>query len=215
MHILLVDDENTLLQSLSRFLTQTGYKIRQAANGIEALKQMNEAVPDLIISDIHMPEMNGIELLQTVRTRFPHVPMILMTGQGDANAVAALQHGALDYLKKPIKLTKLLQRIQRFEKRAELEANLLEETQELLLKEEVPAAAFQARNADDKILPLMQSGLEKVQYIEAFFQMHHEVLSKHLVPPPARENPTLAEAESLLSSLHEELEVVVNLLQDQ
>ena len=132
MSMLIVDDDPDVRKVLSRFLSERGFDVRTAGNGQEALARIGEDPPEVIVSDIRMAGINGIELLQAVRARFPGIPCILMTGHGDSSAVHAVQHGAFDYLKKPIKLTKLLECIRRAWGRRELEDKLLAESRSLL-----------------------------------------------------------------------------------
>ena len=109
MNILLVDDSKMVLESLNRSLTAYGHILNTATNGAEALKYLGKAIPDLIISDINMPQMNGLTFLQVIRKRFPELPVILMTGiRNRAVAAAASQHGATEYFKKPIRFEELL-----------------------------------------------------------------------------------------------------------
>ena len=99
MDILLVDDDRAMLASIGDFLKGRGHGLRTASDGAEALRLMEAAPPDLVISDIQMPEMDGIAFLKAV---------ILMTGYATVNtAVAALRNRAYDYLEKPIQLTEL------------------------------------------------------------------------------------------------------------
>ena len=108
MDILLVDDDRAMLASIGDFLKGRGHGLRTASDGAEALRLMEAAPPDLVISDIQMPEMDGIAFLKAVREQFPDLPVILMTGYATVNtAVAALRNRAYDYLEKPIQLTEL------------------------------------------------------------------------------------------------------------
>ena len=114
MNILLIDDDEALLKAIGRSLTDRGHALRTASSGREALRLMAEAPPDLMISDIEMPGMDGVALLRAVRKRFPDMPVILTTGYATVDtAIAALRLGACDYLKKPIRFQALLACIQR------------------------------------------------------------------------------------------------------
>src|SRR5262245_29566653 len=80
----------------------TGLSAVFAANGREALAQMERATPDLVLTDLQMPEMDGLQLVEAIKARFPHVPVILMTAHGNEDtAVHALRHGAASYVPKP------------------------------------------------------------------------------------------------------------------
>lgn len=108
MNILLVDDDEVACRTVARFLTGRGHLVRTASEGGEALALVDEAVPDLVISDIQMPGMDGVELLRALRERFPQMPVVLVTAyQTVDTAVAALRGRAYDYLKKPVRLDEL------------------------------------------------------------------------------------------------------------
>ena len=79
--ILVVDDEPLLRQTSAMVLTDGGYEVRTAGDGFEALIELRHALPHLIISALSMPNMSGFELLSVVRRRFPHIPVIAVTGQ--------------------------------------------------------------------------------------------------------------------------------------
>ncbi|HEU5402752.1 MAG TPA: response regulator [Terriglobales bacterium] len=79
--ILVVDDEPVVRDTSSIILREQGYEIRTAADGFAALMELRRAAPDVIISDLKMPNMNGFELLSVVRRRFPHIPVIAISGE--------------------------------------------------------------------------------------------------------------------------------------
>lgn len=109
--ILIVDDERQIVRMLRASLQSSGYEVITAANGVEALRQFEIARPDLIITDLAMPEMNGIELTQAVR-RFVQTPIIVLSVRNtDAMKVQALDQGADDYLTKPFSISELLARV--------------------------------------------------------------------------------------------------------
>ncbi|PHR27936.1 MAG: sigma-54-dependent Fis family transcriptional regulator [Desulfotalea sp.] len=100
--ILIVDDDLTLLEVLHTRLTTAGFKVAKASNGKDALVIMQKKSIDLLISDIKMPEMSGMELLTKVRATSPRLPVIFLTAYGTiSGAVGAVKAGALDYLTKP------------------------------------------------------------------------------------------------------------------
>ena len=103
IHILLVDDEPLVRRSLSEFLTLEGYSVATATNGVEALQSLNGYTPDIVITDIKMPQMDGVEFLRNVKLKYPEMPVILITGYGSiGSAVDAMKEGAYDYITKPI-----------------------------------------------------------------------------------------------------------------
>lgn len=100
--ILIVDDDLTLLEVVHARLTSAGFKVYKAANGKTALILMQKHSIDLLISDIKMPEMSGMELLDQIRSTYPYLPVIFLTAHGTiSGAVDAVKAGALDYLTKP------------------------------------------------------------------------------------------------------------------
>src|SRR4051812_27217826 len=103
--VLLVDDERLLRETTARLLNGAGYQTLTAANGKEAVALLAEQSFDAIVSDIKMPEMDGIQLLRAVRERDADVPVVLMTASPDlASAVEAVTFGALQYLLKPFEV---------------------------------------------------------------------------------------------------------------
>ncbi len=103
-HILIIDDEASLRRTMARILQRAGYEVTTAANGEEGLTLVSEQSFDLVYSDIRMPDISGLDLLKTIHTKFPDLPVILFTAQPDLNsAVEAVRSGATDYLLKPLK----------------------------------------------------------------------------------------------------------------
>ena len=164
MNILLVDDEESILQVVGDFLVDCGHNVVSAGDGAKALNLL-EVRGDigLIVSDIRMPKMNGLDFLRAVRGRFPGTPVILITGHGDENAaVAALQEGAYDYLKKPIKFNEFLTCVERIEDRNRLESQVLEDYKNLLRPgqgsgESPTASNLQIQNAVTSVMDDLQS----------------------------------------------------------
>ncbi|MFQ5797073.1 MAG: sigma-54-dependent transcriptional regulator [Bacteroidota bacterium] len=112
--ILVVDDEKIIRESLSFILEKEGYDVSEAANGVEALKQLKQKPVDIVLTDLEMPEMKGIELLERVTRQFPETFVIIITAYGSLEtAIAALRNGAFDYILKPIEFDDVLHRIRR------------------------------------------------------------------------------------------------------
>jgi CheY-like chemotaxis protein len=85
--LLIVDDERSIRESLSCVLTEIGYPIRTAEDGLSALIEIRKEIPDIILSDLNMPGMSGFEFLSVVRRRFPTIPVIAMSGAFADNEV--------------------------------------------------------------------------------------------------------------------------------
>lgn len=114
MNILLVDDEEVVLKSLGRFLTRCGHRLRTAADGLEALRHMEEERPDVVISDVRMPGVDGLDLLERVRVRFPATSVVLITGHGEV--AASRPKGVCDCLRKPVRLEDLMAVLERIDR---------------------------------------------------------------------------------------------------
>lgn len=101
--ILLVDDEEVLRESITDFLEDRDYRVLTAENGFRALELLEKEHPDLVLSDLRMPEMDGLELLQKIGEKSPEIPFIVVSGTGRiSDTVQALQFGAWDYILKPV-----------------------------------------------------------------------------------------------------------------
>lgn len=110
-HILIVDDEASLRQTLARILQRAGFEVTTTGAGGEALALLSQQLFDLVYLDLRMPDMNGLEALKAIHTKFPELPVILFTAQPDlTSAVEALRSGATDYLLKPLKPQTVIER---------------------------------------------------------------------------------------------------------
>ena len=106
--VLIVDDDEPLARTLTRALEGAAYEVRWARDGADAERALSAESFDVVVSDISMPGMTGIELLQAIRRRDLDVPVVLMTGEPDLDsAVRAVEHGALRYLEKPVSIQAL------------------------------------------------------------------------------------------------------------
>ncbi|MFN3532556.1 MAG: sigma-54-dependent transcriptional regulator [Candidatus Brocadia sp.] len=102
--ILIVDDEETIRFSIKEFLEGQGYEVIVAETCEQAQEKINEFLPDLVLLDLRLPNMGGIELLEKVKTKDPNALIIVMTGYGSVDsAVEAMKIGAYDYLEKPFR----------------------------------------------------------------------------------------------------------------
>lgn len=110
--ILLIDDEEDLLEILVRVLKPLGAEIYTATNGKQALEIISTGKIDVVLSDINMPIMNGLELLAILRSRGNEIPFIFLTGNADLDkAIEAMRLGAIDLLTKPFGREVLLQKM--------------------------------------------------------------------------------------------------------
>src|SRR4029453_10957262 len=107
--ILIIDDEKAIRKTLSEILSFEGYKLDEAADGEEGLKRFKDKSYDLVLCDIKMPKIDGIEFLQKAGEVNPDIPIIMISGHGNIEtAVEAVKKGAYDYISKPPDLNRLL-----------------------------------------------------------------------------------------------------------
>jgi len=115
--ILLVDDEERILNFLKTKLKILSYEVTLATNGIEALEQVREQDPDLVVLDVMMPKKDGFETLKELRT-FSQVPVIMLSARGDdSDRIKGLEIGADDYIAKPFNPDELVARIEAIRRR--------------------------------------------------------------------------------------------------
>jgi two-component system nitrogen regulation response regulator NtrX len=107
--ILIVDDEPSILQALQGILADEGFEVSTASNGYEALKQIEQESPDLVLLDIWMPGIDGIETLKEIKKNNPFIQVIIITGHGTIEtAVKATKLGAFDLIEKPLSFDKIV-----------------------------------------------------------------------------------------------------------
>ncbi|MDA8241669.1 MAG: response regulator [Nitrospiraceae bacterium] len=100
--VLVIDDEDIVRTSCSRTLAPAGFEVRLARNGVEGLKILEEGPFDLVLTDLKMPDMDGIEVLRKIKEGWPAVEVIIITGyQTVDTAVKSIKLGAFDYIEKP------------------------------------------------------------------------------------------------------------------
>jgi len=110
--ILLVDDEEDFIKTLAERLDMRDLSSDVALDGQEALQVVDDSAPDVMILDLKMPGIDGMEVLRRVRERFPNIQVIIQTGHGnDLDEAEAQRLGAFDYLKKPVDIEVLVERI--------------------------------------------------------------------------------------------------------
>ena len=130
--VLFVDDEKDICDVLSISLSDLGYKVYTAENGQEALRIIQEINPPIVLTDIRMPIMDGIELLRRIKLQNPETEVIMVTGHGDMDlAIESLKHEATDFIVKPIKDEALEIALKRALERISLRRQLREYTENL------------------------------------------------------------------------------------
>lgn len=110
--ILIIEDEEDLVKGLKLNLADEGYEVDWASNGLEGLRKAIEETPDLIILDIMLPKMNGLDICRELRQKNISIPIIMLTAKGEEiDKVVGLEIGADDYMTKPFSIRELLARI--------------------------------------------------------------------------------------------------------
>jgi two-component system response regulator AtoC len=195
LNILLVDDEPDVRKSLSNFLTKLGHTVSCATDGIEGLKAFHSQSFDLVITDIRMPGMDGLEILRRIKTveKSP-VDVIMVTGHGDMeNAIKALKYGAYDYLKKPVNIRELAITIERSAAYAVLRNNYIRLKKEFQERVELETQAVRGEAEQLWAAYLEEIGLDDLcVYSEAMARVIKQA-EKYSVD---RSVPVLIEGES-------------------
>ncbi|HVE81266.1 MAG TPA: response regulator, partial [Myxococcales bacterium] len=97
--ILAVDDERATCEALAEMLSRWGHKVETASDGNEAMKRAQEFHPDVVLSDLAMPETDGLWLLRAIKEEMPDCPVVFLTGRGSVDAaVEAIRQGAYDFI---------------------------------------------------------------------------------------------------------------------
>ncbi len=111
--ILVIDDEDGIRRAVRTVLERAGYRVREALSGLEALRLWHEEASDLVITDIHMPGMDGLELIRELYALSPHLPIIAVSGSGEVASRDLLKDaglsGPIRTLDKPFKISELLE----------------------------------------------------------------------------------------------------------
>jgi len=125
VRLLTVDDEEGIRRGVAAYFEDSGYLVSEAADGLAAIELIRQSRPDIVITDLRMPRMDGLELINAVAAEFANLPIIVLSGTGVlADAIDALRRGAWDYLTKPIQdLAELEIIVQRSLERARLIAD--------------------------------------------------------------------------------------------
>jgi len=107
-HILIVDDQESIRHFIEKAMTEEGYQVSSAGEGKGALRRITEELPDMVLLDLRLPDMHGLDVLKRVKEQEAELPVIIMTAFGDVeSAVRAMKLGAHDYINKPINLEHL------------------------------------------------------------------------------------------------------------
>jgi len=149
--ILVIDDERPILEMLKLSLSSEGYDVLTAENGEKALEIFKEQCPKLVLTDIKMPGIDGIEVLKRIKTLNKEVEVIVITGHGDMDtAIAALQHGASDFVTKPLRDEVLMVSLERAKKKLAMCEQLKDYTDNL--EKKVEECKLGLRQAQDELV---------------------------------------------------------------
>ena len=120
--VLLVDDEVEFVSALSERLLLRNYDVRTANNALEALALIYKEPPDVVILDLRIPGMDGIEILKTIKKFDATIEVIMLTGHGDVQSVEeGMKSGAFEYIMKPVDISELTSKIDKAQKRRQKE----------------------------------------------------------------------------------------------
>lgn len=160
--ILIIDDERSIRNTLQEILSLEEFQVSVAENGKEGIEKIKKETPQVVMCDIKMPGMDGIELLETVSNTHPELPIIMISGHGDIDtAVESLKKGAFDYLQKPLDLNRVLVTVRNALDRT----TLVEETK--VLKKKIHAAKSSGIIGDSKEIKAIKDMIAKVAPTEA------------------------------------------------
>lgn len=160
--ILIVDDERMIREVLADFLSLEGFDVETAEDGEQALAELTRKNYDLVLTDLKMPKMGGIQLLEAIRESMPHVVVVIMTGFGTIEtAINAMKRGAYDYILKPFKVDEVIFTLRRgYDKQKLAAENLrLKETLSLFKVSEAIAASL---SLDQIVGTIIDTALQEV-----------------------------------------------------
>ena len=168
--ILIIDDEEANVRVLSISLRSDGHEVVTAYSGEEGLQVFKRERPDIVLTDIKMPGMNGIEVLEEIKAMAPEAEVIIITGHGDIeNAIEALKYGASDFINKPIRDEAMSIAIQRAQEKIAIRCKLRAYTDNLEC--EVQTATRELRRQSSFLTKLITSAEEGIVATDAQFQV--------------------------------------------
>jgi CheY-like chemotaxis protein len=112
MLILLADDEPRLRQLFARYLRRAGYEVAEVADGAEAWERLKESSVDLVITDLGMPTLDGVQLMELIRAKWPSLPVVLVSGYLPPKAEEITSQGSARFLQKPVTPDELVRTVQ-------------------------------------------------------------------------------------------------------
>lgn len=195
--ILVAEDEPTLLKGLARLLTARGYEVITASNGTEAHDKLRNHAFDLVLTDIAMPECDGLELLQQVRDTDADIPVVLITGEPSVStAVKALECGAFHYLTKPVDFTTLEDVVDRAINLRRV-ARVKREAAELLQRDQRASDLQHLRTNFSRALDTLWMAFQPIVYAKTGEVFGYEALLRSSEPTMPHPGAVLDAAERL------------------
>jgi len=153
MHLLLVDDEKPFLETTSKLLERRGIQTVTADNGVDALNVLDTRYIDVVILDVKMPGLDGVEVLRKIKQKYPLIEVIMLTGHATVeSAVEGLKLGAFDYLTKPTSVEDMVSKTHKaFAKKRGMEEKIRQVRVDRIISH--PMAVFEKEDAIMKIIP--------------------------------------------------------------
>lgn len=166
--ILIVDDEQSYREALAVALRREGFAVEVAADGIEALQRFDSSRPALVLLDVMLPKMTGIDVCREIRSR-SRVPIIMVTARNsEIDAVVGLEVGADDYIAKPFRLRELVARVRAALRRVPVEESTVVEAEDLLVVGEVRLDAGRHEvHVRDSLVPMPRKEYELLEMLLA------------------------------------------------
>jgi putative two-component system response regulator len=175
-HIIVVDDDPFVLESVAMLLTVSGFEVRPFSNGLDALAELQHSPPDVVLTDVNMPNITGIQLLERIHEHDRDIPVILMTAYAELEmAVSAIKKGAFDFIIKPFKPPYLIHAVEKginYKRLVLIEKNYkseLERTVEL-----------RTRELGDALEQMRSMSRETIERLTAAAELRDEDTGKHI-----------------------------------
>ena len=180
--ILIVDDDKDVVDVINDILCAEGFETYSSYDGKDALKQLQEISPEIILLDCYLPEMMGIDILKAIRKTYEDTAVIMMTGHGEEQLVVSLMKaGAADYLKKPLGKFTLLSAVKDVLRKKDINREIIQSERLLLLGELFPFVAHEIRNPLHAIggaLTIIQKRAKSDPLIDQSINVMHEEITR-------------------------------------
>ena len=174
--VIVVDDDPFVLDSVEMLLSMSGFEVHPFSNGFDALDEMRDTPPHLVLTDVNMPQINGIELLEKIRAFDRDLPVILMTGYAELEmAVAAIKQGAFDFIIKPFSPPYLIHSVEKGISMKRLV--LMEKNYKMELECTVE---LRTRELGDALVQMQSMSHETIKRLTAAAELRDEETGRHI-----------------------------------